>query len=227
MTLVDEAGEREELAQFEAAIAAGVTSALVSDALDALGHTRQTLGPEVRARQTGVVVGRAFPVAVAMVDAPPPVPYTGLLRALDDLQAGGVYVISTGGERHTALWGELLSTIALSCGAVAAVCDGYVRDTAKVRALGFPVFARGTVPSDINGRYEVVAHSVAVRINDVEVSPGDVIVGDDDGVVVVPVAFASEVLVAAREKALAENGFRNAVRTGVKPSDAYEQFGVL
>jgi 4-hydroxy-4-methyl-2-oxoglutarate aldolase len=217
----------EQLARFERAIALGVTSALVCDALDALGVTHQTLGPEIHAFQTGVVIGHAFPVAVEAVDDAPPVPYVGLLRALDALQTGDVYVISSGDDPTTALWGELLSTAALACGSVAAVCDGYVRDTAKMRALGFPVFARGTVPTDINGRLEVVAHGVPITINDVAVAPLDMIVADDDGVVVVPATLASDVLEAAAAKAQAESDFRGAVRDGAKPSEAYARYGVL
>ena len=217
----------EQVARFERGIASGVTSALVCDALDALGRTRQTLGPEIRAFQTGVMIGRAFPVAVESVDDAPPHPYVGLLRALDALQAGDVYLISTGGEPTTALWGELLSTAALACSSVAAVCDGYVRDTARMRALEFPVFARGTVPTDINGRYEVVGHGVPIRINDVAISQDDVIVGDDDGVVVVPASLAGDVLDAAEAKAQAESGFRSAVRNGAKPSEAFARYRVL
>jgi 4-hydroxy-4-methyl-2-oxoglutarate aldolase len=227
VTLVGPERRAEEVASFERGIASGVTSALVADALDALGRRRQALGPEIRAFETGVVIGRAFPVTVKPVDHAPPTPYVGLLRALDALAPGDVYVISTGGDPTTALWGELLSTAALARGAVAAVCDGPVRDTAKVRALGFPVFARGTVPTDINGRYEVVSHGQPVVINDVLIAPGDVIVADDDGVVICPTALATEVLQAAEIKAQAEDGFRTAVRDGAKPSEAFARYGVL
>jgi regulator of RNase E activity RraA len=208
--------------------AASLTAALVSDALDRVGRPRRCLPPEIAALAPGTrTVGRAFPVTAVRVAEPPAVPYVGLLRALDEIEPGDVYVISSGGATDAALWGELLSTIAIARGAVAAVCDGYVRDAAKVRALGFPVFARGTLPLDIHGRFEVVAHGAPVQIGGFEIARGDLLVGDDDGVVVVPPDVEDDVVALAREKGTAEDGFRQDVANGMLPSHAYELHRVL
>ena len=207
---------------------ASLSAALVSDALDALGRWQHSLPPELDALDRGgVLVGRAFPVAVARSDAVPDVPYVGLLAALDELAEGDVYVISSAGARDVALWGELLSTIAIARHAAGAVCDGYIRDASRIRRLGFPVYARGTAPLDIHGRFEVVAHGAPLVIEGVTVERGDLIVADDDGVVVVPQDVEAEALASATAKANAEDGFRADVAAGMPPSHAWAKHRVL
>jgi regulator of RNase E activity RraA len=205
-----------------------VRAALVADVLDALGLRSQCLPAGIAPLHPGsAVVGRAFPVTVVPMDSAPEVPYVELLRSLDALRAGDVFVISSGGRPDVALWGELLSTASLARGAAGAVCDGFVRDVALVRRSGFAVFARGAVPYDINGRLEVTAFGDPLVLGGVAVAAGDLVVADDDGVVIVPEAVGAEALARAREKASRESGFRKAVRRGMLPSAAYERFGVL
>jgi regulator of RNase E activity RraA len=161
------------------------------------------------------------------VDAPPAVPYTGLLRALDAVPAGSVVVIPGRRAPGAALFGELMATACRARGSVGALCEGYVRDLAAVRALGFPLFGCGTVPYDVDGRLEVVGHGEPVEIDGVLVEPGALVVGDEDGVVVVPSDVEGEVVSAAREKGARESDFRDAVAGGMPPGEAYERFGVL
>jgi regulator of RNase E activity RraA len=96
-----------------------------------------------------------------------------------------------------------------------------------MRALGFKVFGVDTSPLDINSRYEVIEHNVPAVIDGVTINPGDLIVGDIDGVVVIPVAAIDEVIAKVEEKNSGENLFRNAVRDGMAPSEAFAKFGVL
>jgi len=93
--------------------------------------------------------------------------------------------------------------------------------------MGFKVFATGTLPIDINGRYEVVEHNVPCEIDGVAINPGDLIVGDSDGVTIVPVAAIDRVVEAVIEKNSGESLFRKAVKEGMSPSAAFEKFGVL
>jgi 4-hydroxy-4-methyl-2-oxoglutarate aldolase len=203
-------------------------SALVCDALDALGLRSQCLAGRPVPLTTGMrAVGTALPLATAVVDTVPDVPYRGLLAALDAIPRGAVIVIGAQGRDDVAIWGELLSTMSIARGAVGAVCDGAIRDASEIRALGFPVFARGTVAYDINGRLEVVDHSSPIHVGGVEVAPGDLIVADDDGVVVVPIAAMDEVLARVATKSQAEGAFLAAIREGVLPSEAFERFRVL
>jgi 4-hydroxy-4-methyl-2-oxoglutarate aldolase len=208
--------------------AAVLTSSLVSDALDGLGRRDRCLGPELVPLQPGrVVIGRAFPVTTVRVERGPEVPYVGLLRALDEIGPGDVYVVSSGGARDVALWGELLSTIATARGAIGAICDGYHRDAAKIRELGFPVFSRGSVPLDIHGRFEVVGHGDPVSIDGIVISRGDLIVADEDGITVVPPDVEREAIERAVAKGSAEDGFRADVAAGMLPSQAFARHRVL
>ena len=205
-----------------------IGSSLVCDALDEAGRRHQSLAPGYAPLVTDqVLLGYAFPVRLEATDEIPEVPYVGLLRALDAIGPGEVWVGATGGFRDAALWGELLSTACMAAGAVGAVLDGSVRDRNVIRGLGFCVLCRGADPRDINGRGEVVAHGVTVEVDGVTVAPGDLVVGDDDGVVIVPEELIDGVVGTALHKNSTESRFRQAVRDGVPPSDAFARFGVL
>ena len=93
-----------------------------------------------------------------------------------------------------------MTTRALAQGAAGAVLDGYMRDSREIRGMTLPVFARGSYAQDQRGRGRVVAYREPVRIAEVAVRPGDLIVGDDDGVLVVPSEVAAECVEKALEK---------------------------
>jgi len=204
-------------------------SALLSDALDELGRREQCLRAGLAPLVAGVAIsGRALPLTLVRPEAIPAVHYAGLLRGMDAIGPGDVVVLSgAAAAGGVALWGELLSTMAGARGAAGAVCDGGVRDVARIRALGFPVFARETVPLDIHGRLEVVAHDAPIVVAGVAVAPGDLVVADDDGVVVVPAALEAAAVAAATAKDAAEDGLREDVRRGMLPSEAFARHRVL
>ena len=109
-----------------------------------------------------------------------------MFRALDELRPGEVY-ICTGSSLRYALWGELMSTRARRVGAAGAVVDGFHRDTRGILDLGFPVFSRGSYAQDQRVRGRVVDFRCPIEFgNGVRVCPGDVIVGDLDGVLAIP-----------------------------------------
>ena len=176
---------------------------------------------------SGIMMGYAFPVRLEIVNAFPEVPYIGLLKALDAVGKDQVYVTPTNRTGLAALWGELLSTACAFKGVVGALTDGPTRDLSRTDAMGFKVFATGTLPVDINGRYEVVAHNVPCEIDGVAINPGDLIVGDSDGVTIIPVAAIDAVVEAVIEKNSGENLFRKAVKEGMSPSAAFAKYGVL
>ncbi len=203
-------------------------SALVADVLDGLGLRHQCLGPGIAPlRSTDVLIGRAFPVTVVEVDAPVEPPYQGLLRALDAIAADDIFIYPTGRSSRAAVWGELVSTACLARGAAGALTDGLIRDTERIRALGFPVFARGALPLDVNGRLEVVGHGTDAVLDGVRIRAGDLIVADADGVVIVPAAVEAEAVELALAKDAREAEFRVAVAAGTAPSAAFDQFKVL
>ena len=208
------------------------TSALASDCLDKLGYGRQVLNEDINMISgSGIMMGYAFPVRLEIVNSFPEVPYIGLLKALDAVGKDQVYVTpsnrNNGGDHPAAFWGELLSTACKHKGVAGALTDGPVRDTTRMQALGFKVFGVQTSPLDINSRYEVVEHNVPAVIDGVDINPGDLIVADVDGVVIVPKAAIDEVIARVEEKNSGENLFRKAVREGMAPSEAFAKYGVL
>lgn len=202
-------------------------AAQVADALDAIGLRDQCISRLTAIAPGGTVVGRALTLKCAPVGAGAGERYAGLLSAIDAVQPGDLVVVASGPSEAAAVWGELLSTACIARGAVAAVTDGLIRDSAQIAALGFPVFARGTSPLDIDGRLEVVAHGVDVTVAGIAVATGDTVVADADGVVIVPQARATEVLERAAAKARGEGDFRAAVTGGASATEAFHRFDVL
>jgi 4-hydroxy-4-methyl-2-oxoglutarate aldolase len=204
------------------------SSALASDCLDQLGYRNQVLNSDIEMISgEGVMMGYAFPVSFEIADVAPEVPYVGLLAALDAVGQDQIYVIPSARLGRAALWGELLATSCSIKGVAGALADGPIRDVARLRTMGFKVFGTGTSPLDINSRYEVVAHNVSCVIDGVTIEPGDLIVADVDGVVIIPSHTIDEVIHLVEEKDSGENQFRTAVTEGMSPSLAFAKFGVL
>ena len=161
-------------------------TAVVGDILDTFECYHQFLPQPIQPlEESMVVVGRAMPVLQMDVFGEQDQPYGLLTRALDDLRAGEVYV-ATGGSMRGASWGELMTAAARSRGAVGAVVDAYHRDTPTVLAQDFPVFSRGRYAQDSGPRTKVVDYRSPIEIDGVSITPGDLVFGDLDGVVIVP-----------------------------------------
>ena len=203
-------------------------SAVVCDALDSVGLTRQS--PRVAIRPLtveGVLVGRCKTTLWADMAHVDPQPYELELQAVDSCRADDVLIAAAGGTTRSGLWGELLSTAARRSGCVGAIVDGAVRDVKKMRAMGFPIFARGTCIYDSKDRNRVVDVDVPVEIDGVQFSPGDLVLADEDGIVVVPQRVESEVIGLAWEKVHAENVVRDAIAAGMTATAAFQKYGVL
>ncbi len=203
-------------------------SAVVCDALDKLGFRNQSPRVPVRPLTVqGVLVGRCKTTLWADMAHEDPRPYELELKAVDSCQPDDVIIAAAGGSMRSGLWGELLSTAAQRSGCAGAIVDGAVRDVAKMNAMGFPVFARGTSPYDSLNRNRVIDIDVPVEIDGVRFSPGDLVIADVDGIVVVPRAVEAEAIAAAWEKVNAENVVRDAIADGMTAGDAFRKFGVL
>jgi 4-hydroxy-4-methyl-2-oxoglutarate aldolase len=107
------------------------------------------------------------------------------------------------------------------------VIDGGCRDTRFIAEQGLPVFARHVTPEDCTWRWEVTATQAPITIGTVRIAPGDWVVGDEDGVVVVPLDVAADVLAEAERKVGTESEIREAVTRGVSPLEAYERYGTF
>ncbi len=126
-----------------------------------------------------------------------------------------------------AVFGELFGHAARARGAAGVVADGPIRDAAALAEAAWPVFASAFSPLDTNGRAEVVAIGETLRCGDVEVARGDLIVGDEDGVVLCPAACADDVRAAVRRKLDGESGARADLEQGVPLTVVWERWGVL
>ena len=203
-------------------------SAVVSDALDGLGFRRQS--PRVRLAPLTVettLVGRAKTTLWADMFHEDPRPYELELKAVDACRPDDVLIAAAGGSVHSALWGELLSTASKNSGCVGAIVDGAVRDLAKMRQMQFPVFGREICVYDSLHRQRVIDLDVPVEIDGVRFSPGDLVIADLDGVVVVPQEVEQEAISRAWAKVHAENAVRDSIRQGMKATAAFEKYGVL
>jgi 4-hydroxy-4-methyl-2-oxoglutarate aldolase len=201
-------------------------SAVVADVLDKLGYRNQIMAPNLRPiYPEAKVVGFALTVhTVPYREVPPPKPYAGELAAVDALKPNDVMVVST---CNTSYWGELLSTAARYRGCNGVVIDGYTRDTLAIIDMKFPVFCTGIHPSDSLGRIDVSAHNVPINCGGVLVEAGDLILGDYDGIVVIPHAVAQKAITAAEEKVRGENMVRVKLAEGMSCTEAFERYGIL
>ena len=123
----------------------------------------------------------------------------GMLDAIDEAAPGSVYVMVLENGLDYAGIGALMATAMKVRGLTAAVIDGGVRDTPQIRRIQFPVFSRGVVPSTTINHYRFAGTNVPVTCGGVAVNAGDIVMGDDDGVAVVPKDKAAEVLKKAQE----------------------------
>jgi regulator of RNase E activity RraA len=202
--------------------------AVVADCLDRLGARAQVLEPHIRPLSTDAkVAGFAATVHCVEVGAVPTDRddwYHGELQAVDALEPGDVMVVST---CRGSYWGELLATAARRRGARGLVADAYTRDTLALIEMRFPTFVAGISCADSLGRIDVDAIGTTVLCGGVEVNPGDLVLGDHDGVVIIPSALSEEVVRLAEEKVAGENLVREKLADGMPVSEAFRTYGVI
>ena len=204
--------------------------AVISDALDALGLRHQVMAPRVRPLYPEArIVGRAHPIHFRPAErVPSQEEYHYMeIEAMDSLLPGEVYVGALGEAPPCALFGELFSTCAQARGATGAVIDGPVRDSGMIIAKPYPVFATAFCAADAAGRAEAIAHNVPITCGGVLVHPGDYILAEYDGVVVIPHQHIEAVLQPAEEKVQGENTVRAELAAGEKMRTVFERHGIL
>lgn len=203
-------------------------SAVLADVLDAMGQRHFTLPTRLRPlKKDWKVFGTAATLSTVTVADVPARPYAIEMECVDALRPGNVLVATTNGDHSCALWGELLSTASRAHGADGAVIDGLTRDAAKIMEMDFPVFALGYSPLDSKGRIDGIAHGVPIRVGRCLVRPGDIVFGDIDGLVVVPMEVAEEALTKALAKAKGENKVREELAKGRGVGEVFAEYGIL
>lgn len=145
-----------------------------------------------------------------------------LHRALDIARAGDVLVVHCGGIYEHGYWGEIMATMAQARGVAGLVIDGCVRDGALLAAMNFPVFARGLCIRGTGKDFGAAGWlNHPVLIGDITVQPGDLVVGDGDGVVVVPRERADEVVRRSHQREADEAAYLQRLRQGESTLDVY------
>ncbi len=198
----------------------GLAAASVSDALDRLGihGMAQGIAPLAVGHH---VAGRAFTLKYRPC---------GLVKGtvgdyIDDVPPGGVVVLDNAGRLDCTVWGDILTTTAKQRGVAGTVIHGVCRDVAGSLEVGYPIFSRGRFMRTGKDRVEVDGIGVTVSLGDVQVRPGDIVMGTDDGVLVVPQEKGREVLDIATAIAEAEARIIADVKTGKPLVEARKAHG--
>ena len=201
-----------------------IPTASISDALDRVG-VRGFMSNKIKpAFEFQRVVGPA--VTIKQIPTHEREIPLRALGAIDSAEPGAVIVIAVegGSADDIALWGGLMGLASKVRGVRAAVLDGGVRDLVEIRELGFPVFARSIVPSTSVGRLKVVGVNAPISCGNVLVKPGDIIVGDWDGVVVIPLERLSKVMEIARQIDETERKEAEELRKGTPFTEVIKKF---
>jgi len=200
--------------------AARLDTTSISDALDRLGIAGQCLDikpldPRFR------LAGRAFTILYGPAGQPP-----GTVGDyIDDVEPGRVVVLDNGGRENATVWGDILTFVAHKRGVAGTVIDGACRDTHLARELGYPIYCRSYSMRTGKDRVQVEAVNSPVSIGDARVQPGDLMRGDADGVVVIPIQHEDAVLTAAEEIDAIEQQIRAAIEEGKTLAEARRQLG--
>jgi regulator of RNase E activity RraA len=193
----------------------------VSDALDRLGLGGQVLGIKPVDRSFNLC-GRAFTVRNEPMTAGHKGESVG--DYIDDIPEGGVVVIDNGGRLDATVWGDILTIMADRNHLAGTVINGVCRDSTRALALNYPIFSRGTYMRTGKDRVRADAYNEPVSLGEVRVIPGDLILGDGDGIVVIAKEHEKAVLKAAQEIDEAEERIRNEIAKGGRLDAAREKF---
>lgn len=198
-------------------------SCVVADSQERFGVMRSYIRPLTREQPR--FVGPALTVRLE------PGNQVDCLDALTVAGAGDVIVVDAWGETETSIWGGLMSGLCTMKGVVGAVIDGGMRDTDETRDLGFPIFSKSIIPrsthTPYSGRMEPIEINVTIQCGGVVIRPGDLVLGDEIGVVVIPLEMAADTLAASRRLAENEEKTRALIREGKTVEELLAMFGRL
>jgi regulator of RNase E activity RraA len=192
----------------------------VSDALDRLAIVGGLLG--IRAVVPGTkICGRAFTVHYVPC---------GMVKGtvgdfLDDVQAGEVVVLDNGGRTYCTVWGDIMTILSCQKKIEGTVIDGVCRDVPGIKSLGYPMFSKGVYMVTGKDRVECDGVNVPVSVSGVQVRPGDIILGDDSGVIVIPAEKAEEVCNVAKGIATTEGMIEEEIKSGMSLREARKKTG--
>jgi 4-hydroxy-4-methyl-2-oxoglutarate aldolase len=181
----------------------------LSDALDRLGIDGQAVGI-VALDRGATLTGQAYTVRML----PRGLSGKSVGDYIDDVPAGDVVVIDNQGRLDATVWGDILTTIAARNGVEGTVIDGVCRDLRRALELDYPIYARANTMRTGKDRVAAEAYNQPIQLAGIRVEPADWIVGDADGIVIVPATRADDIVTAAEEITATEDRIRDAVADG-------------
>ena len=186
----------------------------LSDALDALGLKGATFGITPVWEGTTKIIGKAVTVKITAAGQTKSKNHLGV-KAIEFAESGDVIVIDNGGRLDTSCWGGILANGAKIKGVSGVVIDGACRDIDDYVDINFSVYARGSVVATARGRIMEEATNIMIQFAGVQVRPGDVVIGDRSGVVIIPFDKIDEVIVKAEEFFMKEEEMIADIRAGL------------
>jgi regulator of RNase E activity RraA len=206
-----------------------LSTAVICDILDDLGYRNQAMkGNLYPLDENYKLIGHAKTILAYDVYERPAEAYKTEIAAIDSIGEGDVAVCAAS-TKSNGFWGELLTTVAIKRGGRGAVVDGAIRDIRQIREMekDFKVFTGGRNPLDSKGRCLVAAYDCPIECDGVIVNPGDIIFGDIDGLVVVPLSIMEDVFKRALEKISSENIVRKELLKGRLLKDVFAEYQIL
>ena len=185
----------------------------LSDALDKIGIRGAVIGIRPLFGMPKVI-GRAVTIKITAAGMVKSKRHLGI-DAIASSEPGDVIAIDNRGDLYNNCWGEILAMGAKMKGVAGVVVDGAARDIDACKEFGFPVYARGTVPITARGRIMEESFNEVIRVGDVQVRPGDIVMADINGVVIIPAEKLEEVLEAATQIQQKEDAMVEELRRGV------------
>jgi 4-hydroxy-4-methyl-2-oxoglutarate aldolase len=200
-----------------------VSTCNVSDALDKLGLKCGVAGirPLYDCQK---IVGSAITMRIIPFGPDLPTGHLGA-DAIDASEEGDIIVIDNGGRVDQNCWGEILSFAAQQKGVGGVIIDGASRDVDIIREINFPVYARGVVPFTARGRNVQGDFNCTVQVGGAQVRPGDIIMADVNGVTVIPIERAEEVLKVSKELFDREAEMARLIKSGIPFSEVDRKSG--
>lgn len=203
-------------------------SAVVADVLDTLGYRHQSLDAAIRPlTPCRKLAGVVFTARAETVSEIPAEPYKLEIAAVEAMTRGQVLVVDAGNDLTCGFWGELLTTACMYKGVAGVVMSACTRDMWKIKDMDFPVFGIGYHPADSKGRTDIVEIGTPINIGGVKTRTGDLILGDEDGTVIIPQEIADEAIRRSLEKVAGENIVRRELANGMPMGEAFAKYGIL
>jgi regulator of RNase E activity RraA len=203
-------------------------TAAINDIFQERDLHHQWLGPEIKCRTKELsrrsVVGVAFTVQW-ILDPLEDERDRPAAKMVESYSENSMIVVDTGNDQISGFWGELATTVCMRNGVRGAVINGGAKDSGFVKEMGFPIFCRFTSPVDGFHRSRLRGWQIPIWINDILIRPNDIIVGDSDGVLVIPQEIAEEILVETERRSNSETDTRNLLKDGVPADEASRRTG--